>query len=327
MKQIFTLCLFLIALYGDSQNIVTPSITKLLDSKIPACKVGTSSDKPPRRVGCSTAFVTPPLYIIDGVPAEGFEIAELDANNIESITILKDSTARIIGCSWNYSGVILITTKNQSIDYIIRDALTGKTLRGATAEFTHNTSTKMYMSDENGLITAGELKRDAFYDLKVTMAGFKASTTTIHHRRGRGKQFIDLERDVKECGEVTVVGYGRVCICRRIGCGGVAVCSIVKEEAGKSQDISWKDHALLFPNPIMKGQAFIVDMKNKIAGSLQVRLVGLDGKLLRTEFQNQLKSDQRFSILTDSRWTPGIYFVQLIDEKGKLLQTEKLVIQ
>ncbi|MRX65909.1 DUF4139 domain-containing protein [Maribacter luteus] len=56
-----------------------------------------------------------PLYIIDGVPVEGFIEGDLDESEIQSIEILKGSNAEALYGNKGRNGIILITTKKSNI--------------------------------------------------------------------------------------------------------------------------------------------------------------------------------------------------------------------
>ncbi|WP_350285733.1 mucoidy inhibitor MuiA family protein [uncultured Croceitalea sp.] len=58
---------------------------------------------------------TPPLYIIDGVPVKGYEVGDLDENEIQNIETLKSETAAAIYGSRSANGVVLITTKRSTL--------------------------------------------------------------------------------------------------------------------------------------------------------------------------------------------------------------------
>lgn len=62
--------------------------------------------------GRSTLGVSTPLYVIDGIPREGF--ARLAPGDIESVSVLKDAAAAIYG-SRAANGVILVTTKRGKV--------------------------------------------------------------------------------------------------------------------------------------------------------------------------------------------------------------------
>ena len=53
-----------------------------------------------------------PLVVIDGITREGTEeLAQLNSEDIESISILKDASAAIYGAQSGAGGVVLVTTK------------------------------------------------------------------------------------------------------------------------------------------------------------------------------------------------------------------------
>lgn len=54
-----------------------------------------------------------PLYVIDGVPTQLNDLGQLNANDIESLTIFKDATATALYGSRGAYGVILVTTKDK----------------------------------------------------------------------------------------------------------------------------------------------------------------------------------------------------------------------
>ncbi len=58
---------------------------------------------------------TAPLYVIDGIPVEKFDIASVNPEEIETINVLKDAAATAIYGIRGANGVILIVTKRGSI--------------------------------------------------------------------------------------------------------------------------------------------------------------------------------------------------------------------
>ncbi|MDC0916978.1 SusC/RagA family TonB-linked outer membrane protein [Flavobacteriaceae bacterium] len=100
---------------------------QLLQGKVAGLQIykpgGNPNENPTIRLrGISTLGAnTSPLVVIDGVP--GATLANIDPNDIESMTVLKDGSAAAIYGARGSSGVILVTTKRGS---------TGKT------EFSYN---------------------------------------------------------------------------------------------------------------------------------------------------------------------------------------------
>ena len=54
-----------------------------------------------------------PLFVIDGIIKDEAQFNNLDVNDIENISILKDGAAAIYGVK-AANGVVLVTTKNGS---------------------------------------------------------------------------------------------------------------------------------------------------------------------------------------------------------------------
>ena len=62
----------------------------------------------------SITSASTPLYIVDGVPLDGFTAADLDPNEIQSIDVLKDASAQAIYGNRGNNGVIVIATKKST---------------------------------------------------------------------------------------------------------------------------------------------------------------------------------------------------------------------
>lgn len=63
-----------------------------------------------------TASVSPknePMYIIDGVPAKANQMAKINPNDIDNVSVLKDQAATSIYGSKASNGVVVISTKNE----------------------------------------------------------------------------------------------------------------------------------------------------------------------------------------------------------------------
>jgi len=63
-----------------------------------------------------TASISPinePMYIIDGVPAKANQMAKINPNDIDNVSVLKDQAATSIYGSKASNGVVIISTKNE----------------------------------------------------------------------------------------------------------------------------------------------------------------------------------------------------------------------
>ncbi len=106
----------------DGSSIALKSPTELsnaLAGEIPGVQVMSSSGQPGssasiRIRGLGSAFSSrAPLYVVDGIPFEA-DLSGIDPTDIESMTVLKDATATALYGSRAANGVILITTKKGS---------------------------------------------------------------------------------------------------------------------------------------------------------------------------------------------------------------------
>lgn len=106
----------------DFQKGPSTNAEGLIASKIPGVQVLPTSGKPGAgssfliQGGASLSASNDPLIVIDNVPVEGWNggpgmLSQLNPNDIENFTVLKDASATAIYGSRASNGVILITTK------------------------------------------------------------------------------------------------------------------------------------------------------------------------------------------------------------------------
>lgn len=98
------------------ENALVSNATDALNGKIAGVQIlndngqpGTSPTVRIRGVGSLSASNTP-LYVVDGIPYDG-EVADLNTQDIESMTVLKDAAAAALYGARGANGVILITSK------------------------------------------------------------------------------------------------------------------------------------------------------------------------------------------------------------------------
>lgn len=110
----------------DSETIssrVTTNVTNALAGTTPGVQVISSSGDPAaggasiriRGIGSMSAS-NAPLYIVDGMPYDG-SISDINPNDVESMSVLKDASASAIYGARGANGVILITTKSANSTY------------------------------------------------------------------------------------------------------------------------------------------------------------------------------------------------------------------
>lgn len=97
---------------------ITTSVTGALEGAAPGIQVNNTYGEPGaapkvriRGFASLVSDATSPLYVVDGVPFDGDNMAELNSNDIESMSILKDAASAALYGNRAANGVVLITTK------------------------------------------------------------------------------------------------------------------------------------------------------------------------------------------------------------------------
>lgn len=100
------------------ENVPVAAFDQALQGRLPGVQVQSGSGQPGssanitiRGIGSVQAAFAQPLYVIDGVPMPSFDMASINANDFENITVLKDANATALYGSRGANGVIVITTK------------------------------------------------------------------------------------------------------------------------------------------------------------------------------------------------------------------------
>lgn len=102
---------------GTIESRVSTDVTNALAGTTPGVQIISSSGDPAaggaairiRGIGSMSASNSP-LYIIDGMPYDG-SISDINPNDVESMSVLKDASASAIYGARGANGVVLITTK------------------------------------------------------------------------------------------------------------------------------------------------------------------------------------------------------------------------
>jgi hypothetical protein len=278
---------------------------------------------------CWERPVTPsviPIVILDNKLSSYAEMQALDTTMIESVELLKADKATLLYGSRGVNGAIYIITKYvKGRVFKISDAEDNLGVDGATIMFIAGKDSIQVLANHFGEIQTDALKSNVEYGVRVTSVGYKDFITTYSYSQATTTVQYLLKRDVKENQEVIVKanGYSRF-ICR-IGCGGVfADCALFKKEA-ESKEMAIV--AKIYPNPVARGTAFKVEFDADVPKSLIVKIFNLGGAQLAGVSYQSIKGPNLIEVPVSSRWPAGIYAIQMIDHKGKLIQQHKIIIQ
>ena len=106
------------------EQVPIPSLDQVLQGQVAGLSVNAGSGQP----GASGTIILrgrssfnvnaniEPLFIIDGVPVSEDNFRNLNANDIESLTVLKDASASALYGNRGANGVVVITTRRGSFD-------------------------------------------------------------------------------------------------------------------------------------------------------------------------------------------------------------------
>ena len=110
----------------------------------------------------------------------------------------------------------------------------------------------------------------------------------------------------------------------------IITCTSSIQKSNIQKEIVIKDqaevHAVIFPNPVQRGQSFKMDITLQEQGNYNLQVVDESGQIV---LQKQLQAAGKIftcQIQTDSKWSNGIYFIRLFDSKNKPISTNSFVI-
>ena len=103
---------------------IAPTISSALIGKIAGVTTRLADGRPGGAASLQIRNMGTPLYVIDGVPATESDFNNIEANDIDNISVLKDASAAIYGLR-AANGVVLVTTKLGKPNQISRINITG----------------------------------------------------------------------------------------------------------------------------------------------------------------------------------------------------------
>ncbi|HZH64237.1 MAG TPA: SusC/RagA family TonB-linked outer membrane protein [Flavisolibacter sp.] len=99
------------------ENVPVASVDQMFQGRVPGLLANSGSGQPGANANVrirgtsSLGGQTQPLYVVDGVPLASGDLATLNPNDFESVTVLKDANASALYGARGGLGVIVITTK------------------------------------------------------------------------------------------------------------------------------------------------------------------------------------------------------------------------
>lgn len=328
MRVVFTLTAFLFINFLQAQELNGRTAGLNIVEDVAAKK--DSGQRIVLRCGLARLTDKQPLLVVDGEIKEIETLSSINPNDIEEVYILKDASATAIyGCRAG-TGVIIVTTKSSKIrEFFIKDFLTGSAIPAASIRFIRQPLQKdslHFVSNDSGFISTNKLVIGGEYEAVISSIGYKPLNVKFNTGYTNKQVILLLERKVQECEQVTV--SATVCL-RRISCKlacGTRKLPIYKDEK-TAQKVASASPVAIFPNPVTRGQSVTIEMKSVEQKSLQAIVTDFSGKTVLQQNFSAAKGVNRFSLNTDSRWPAAVYLLHWKDEKGTVLQTQKIVVR
>jgi len=114
---------------AQTDDKATEIIAKALQGQVAGLNISTGSGQPGanstvviRGIGSINSNIEP-LYVIDGVPMNSDNFRQINPNDIETVSVLKDAGATSIYGNRGVNGVIIVKTKNGSATQVTKEEL------------------------------------------------------------------------------------------------------------------------------------------------------------------------------------------------------------
>ena len=188
--------------------------------------------------------------------------------------------------------------------------------------------TLYFIANDIGVVETNKLKQSSEYEMSVSAVGYSTIKQQFKNGYGYRERNVLLSRDIKTCDEVVL--SSTLCSKKMIlGC--TLYCQVSGMYITAGSDKSIKDRIVsgfkIYPNPVQKGSAFNIQFNNEDNSDKTVRVLSTDGKIMLQQTLKTNKENGLFQVQTDARWSAGTYFLQLVYENGRILASDKLIIQ
>jgi hypothetical protein len=175
---------------------------------------------------------------------------------------------------------------------------------------------------------------DAF-DIEISSVGYKTETIKILPGEVKNSKVIKvgLKIHATELPEVTVVLYpvqGAVKVFTNRCYGTVNDSLLIEVSYTEDKELPLQPKAIaskIFPNPLPQSQTATIEIDAKENGWIYAMITDANGKMIAMQKWKALKGINRFTVDATPGMIPGIYFIRLTNEKGKLIRTDRLIIQ
>jgi CarboxypepD_reg-like domain/Secretion system C-terminal sorting domain len=185
--------------------------------------------------------------------------------------------------------------------------------------------------DSSGFFEIGISRKEKKISLLVSSIGFSSAEKEINLKKDNfTKIVLTINAFINK--EVVVIAYGTVGKLVTTT-GSVATVkgqmSTVKEVSflQKMKDLFTSRSIKLYPNPVSRSQQVSIEFESAKTEKISIRLFSLDGKLVGMKEYKAVEGANRVSYSINTELTAGAYAIQIINGNGKVIKTDKLIIQ
>ena len=83
----------------------------------------------------------------------------------------------------------------------------------------------------------------------------------------------------------------------------------------------------IYPNPVQRGNTFNISLKLKETGLYQIEITDAAGRVVLQKQIHAVLKEFTEKLLTDSRWSSGVYYISIIDNKNQLVNKSSFILQ
>ena len=237
--------------------------------------------------------------------------------DIENTRIIIGGAVSVSSMKKSVKDLVFITGR-------ITDAADSTPVPGATVSINNKISV---VSDNDGYFIIQASKKDKEQIITITSVGYEKAELDISNRKIKNNMIqlsnIHLSKQVVGLSEVVVTCYESKLTGRMTG----AISVISYSYRDSLINFLKPDAIKIFPNPVQVNGSIQVDFGIAKPGIYQIRLLNASGQLFYS-FQKQITSPKETEqIYLNEKMSAGIYLLQIIDDKKRVVQTSKIIIQ
>jgi hypothetical protein len=193
-------------------------------------------------------------------------------------------------------------------------------------------------TDANGIYKIKKIKEDEIFSVKVIAEGFREEEIIVKgsdlaERKELKQIFLEKKPGLSDYKRMDSVVVSSGFTMGKLSCrtGSISVINFenrnIFTDSLKSMVSKINGTIKISPNPIQKGNPFMLTLKLKQEGTYNIQIANAAGQIV---LQRQIYATAKGftqQIPTGSRWASGIYYVRISDEKNSFINTSSFSLQ